>query len=701
MIVLYKTEIPFTLLLLPFLAGLGLDIVFPCNVYLNFFRLAFCVIFFLFIGLNFGYQRLRIYKARWIGGVLVSVLLLLAGYISFEGNRQINSTTHFSKATSAYLIGTIDNEPKLNNNILRFTVNIKQGGNTHTIKPLSGNLLVAMKIDSTQKPDLFYGDEMILPGKFNPVEAPLNPAEFNYKAYLAHQNIYNQTFLVRNQVVVLNHDQGNSIIAKALKLRLYLVNKLKTTMRDTDAIAVASTIILGYRAELCPEVREAYAKTGTMHLLSVAGMHIGLVYLMITFLLNFLPNSKHRKLVRSIISIVLIWCYALITGFSPAVSRAALMLTIVIIGLSYNRHINKLNVLAVSAFILLLYNPFLITDAGFQLSYLAVFGIITIQPYIYKWFTVKHWFTRELWLVGSVSISAQIILFPIGALYFHDFPVYFLISNIFIIIPSAIVMYAGISYLALPHIPGVSAGLGWILEKTVVFMTKTLTLFEHAPGGNINKIWLTPLEFVAAYGLIAAIFCLFTRWDKKWIQLSLILGLTLSVSYGFKTYRASTTNSLTFFSLRKNSGILFKKGDQGILLTDLKPADKAYQYSIQPYLDSCLINQLSTLNTDTLLNFIRKSGNLIQFRDQKILIMNPAIAGKKFSDKLTIDYIYISNNPDINLQYLKENYNFKTLIADGSNSTRRINKLEQEAVLAKVDFKNLKRNKSFILESNN
>jgi competence protein ComEC len=702
MIAFHKGEIPFTLLLLPFLAGLWLDIIYPCSTYIHLLQIAFCFIILAFIALNLGYQHLHLYKAKWIGGLMAGSVLLLAGMICFEANREINSTTHFSKYTSKYLTGIITNEPKLSNGILRFTVKIEKGGDTNQVKAMTGNLLVALKTDTSHQINLSYGDEILLPGKFDVVEPPLNPAEFNYKAYLAHQNIYQQFFLIQHQVAILHHDRGNAIVANALKLRLQLVNKLKSNIHDTDAVAVASTIILGYRADLRKEVQETYAKTGTMHLLSVAGMHVGLVYLMIAFVLSFLPHRKHTKLIKALISITLIWCYALITGFSPAVSRAALMLTMVIIGLTYNRHINKLNVLAVSAFILLLYNPFYITDAGFQLSYLAVFGIIIIQPYIYKWFSFQSRFAREVWLVCSVSIAAQIILFPIAALYFHDFPVYFLASNVFIIIPSAIVMYAGILYLALPNIPVISAALGWCLEKTIQFMTKTLALIEHAPFGSISKIWLSPLDFILAYAIIISVFVFLVIRNKQWLKVSLVIGLLLSVSISLKAYRSSNTNSLIFFSLRKNSGILFRNGNSAVLLTDLKEQDKAYQYSIQPYLDSCKISDVHSIamDKDTDGRFITKHANLIGFNDQKILVLDKASEGKKISNKLNIDYIYVTGSPGISLQYLKQNYTFKLLIADGSNSPRLLNELEQGVLSANINLKNLKRNKSLIFVSN-
>ncbi len=698
-----KASLPVALLLLPFAAGLGIAVLFNMSSYLSWLQVVFYVLLFAFVGLNIGYKTLNVYKARWAGGLLIHTLLLLAGILCIEAHREINFKDHFSKLKASFLIARVTSEPKLNAGTLRFTTAVEQAQTIKGLISVTGNLMVTVRIDSTSKQQFAYGDELLIPTNYTLVEGPANPAEFNYKNYLAHQNIYHQSFLNQKQVSVLKTDQGNMLVANALKLRRYFVAKLARTIRDSDALAVTSTIILGYRADLRKEVQEAYSKTGTMHLLSVSGMHVGLVYLLISFVLAFLPPKHYSKLFKAIISITLIWCYALITGFSPAVCRAALMLSFVIIGMAFNRHINRLNLLAVSAFILLLYNPFLITDAGFQLSYLAVFGIIITQPIIYNSIKVKNKPIRRLWMVCSVSIAAQMVLFPVSAFYFHDLPVYFLASNLFILIPSAIVMYGGIAYLLLPHIPVVTNGLGWFIEKTVILMTKTLSAIEHAPLGSINKIWLNPFESVLFYGLLIAAFYAIVNKNKTALKLSLGFLLLIAVSISVKRFRAMNTDSMTFFSLRKNTGILMRQGDKAILISDLKTTDKNYQYSIQPYLDSCKITNVDIIavDRDTTNNIMAKQQNLVQFDDKRILIIDKK--GNRhisFADKPRLDHIYITGSPAIDLVYLTENYNFKTLIADGRNTPYLLNKLEDQNKSIKLDFWNLKRNNSLVVVSN-
>ena len=697
-----KAEIPFALLLLPFLVGLCLAAYFPLAGRTELFFALFFVAMALFIGLNLAYQKLHIYKNRWLGGALVHVILLIAGIICFNNNREIDRDDHFSKLKSQYIIVTIASEPKLSGQNLHFTAKVEQVYQNNGLAPVSGHVLITLKTDSSHQPCLHYGDQLILPARFNEIEPPQNPAEFNYKSYMAHQNVYQQVYLNGKQVMVVGHAQGNALIGFAQRTRLALVGKLKTNMRDTDAIAVASTMLLGYRADLRKEVQQTYAQTGTMHLLSVAGMHVGLVYLFISFILSFLTKFKHGKLLKISLSIFLIWCYALITGFSPAVCRASLMLSAVIIGLGFSRHISRLNLLAVSAFILLLYNPFYLLDVGFQLSYIAVGGIIIIQPYIYKWLFFGNRWLNELWLVCSVSIAAQIVLFPIGMFYFHDFPVYFLVSNLFVVIPSAIILFVGIVYLALPVIPILSSALAWLVEHTALIMTKTLGFIEHAPFGRVDKLWLSPFEVMLCYGLIISVICLFIYKNKIWLKAGLSFALLIAIAVSVKQFSNISTNNITFYSVGKSTAILVQNGDSGVLLTDMKTTDKNFQYAVEPSLDSCGIGRLGfcPIHSNADNSLFKKNENLIQAGNKTILMINKAFTKKLFPEKLGLDYIYLSGSPKLDLQYLTKNYTFKMLIAGNNNSAYLVKKLEVEASAAKLPFLNLKRNKAFIISSN-
>jgi competence protein ComEC len=699
MIANHKGEIPFLILLLPFILGIGLAINLPAASNITLLVISFFVLSFVFIILNLTYARLKLYKFRWIGGILITFILFLSGYISLIKNNELNNKRHFSKVQAQYLVVKINNEPILKNGWLRFTVNVEETVNNGKKSPSAGTLLLSLK-DNTS--DLTYGDELLIPAKYNTVNQPFNPAEFNYKRYLANQNIYYQGFLFPKQYELLAVGKGNAIISYSLQLRRNLVEKLKRNMRDTNAIAVASTLILGYKADLSNDVLQAYSKTGTVHVLSVSGAHVGAIYILLAFVLSFLNRFKYGKLLKALIIISIIWYYSLLSGFSPAVCRAAVMISMVVIGKTYSRYINTLNILAISAFGLLLYNPLYIVDVGFQLSYLAVFGLIVFQPVVYNWLKFKNKWVDKLWMACSVSIAAQVITFPLSAFYFHQFPVYFLVSNLFIIIPTMIIMYSGIIYLLLPQIPFLSKAIAFVLENSILLMNKFLTWIEHLPFASISKIWLTTAEYLLLYVIIISLF--YFLYDKRsWLlKLSLVSILLLSISISLKRVNKSRTNSIAWLNLNKHKAIVFKNGNSAIVLTDLKDTDKTYRYSIQPYLDSSQVNntRLLPLNQNIKTAWLVKKDGLVQFLNTKMFLINRQPADESLNPKLKIDYIYLTGNPRTGLTAINDNFDYKLLIVDGSNSDNYIGKLKEEAENKKVKYKILKRNISLIAVSN-
>ncbi|WP_413668815.1 ComEC/Rec2 family competence protein [Mucilaginibacter sp. Mucisp86] len=700
MIANHKGEVPVVILLLPFLLGISIGLSFSSGMYLMPLAVGFTSLLFLFLLLNFYYARFKVYKKQWLGGIIIHLLLLLAGWIAAINNNELNNPIHFSKLPAQTQLVRINNEPQLKNGLIRFTASVIANINQKQPVAATGTLMITIKDSAAMQ--LNYGDELLIPGKYSPIDPPFNPAEFNYKKYLAHQNIYYQEFLYPGQYRLVQSNTGNLFIANALALRRQMIQKLKQQLHDPNAIAVASTLILGYKADLSEDVLQAYSKTGTIHVLSVSGAHVAIIWALLTFMLGFLNRVKHGRLIKAIIIIPVIWYYAMLTGFSPAVCRAAVMISTVIVGKTYSRYINNLNILAVSAFILLLYNPLLITDVGFQLSYLAVAGLVVLQPVVYTWFTINNKWVDKLWALCSVSIAAQVITFPLSAFYFHQFPVYFLFSNLFIVIPTAVIMYSGIFYLLLPQIPYISTALAWILEKSILLMNYVLAWVEHLPFASINKIWLTATEYLLLYAIIICAF--YFLYDRKtWLlRTSIALTLLLAVSISIKQYRSYNTNSIAFLNLRKNTGIVFKNGNHAIVLSNLADTDKNYNYSIRPYLDSCKISDVALYqpNQDIQSGFLRKQDNFIQFRTQSIIIVNKDYTDTISLKKRKTDYLYITGNPKIQLAIVNKNHEYHTIIIDATNTPKTVQLIVDQAHALHTNYVVLKRNKSFVAASN-
>ena len=696
----HKGEIPFITLVLPFLLGLWEGLYFSYFILSTYLITAFFVLAAFFILLNLNYSRFQLYRFRWVGGLLINALLFLFGWVLIINYSELNNARHFSKNPSQYLLIKINNEPRLSGDQLRFSATVEASVNKNIKISANGTLLINLK-DSSAK-NLYYGDELLIPANYTLVDPPFNPAEFNYKNYLAHKNIYCQSFLYGRQYVLLNKDAGNPLVAYSLRLRHSMVEKLKANMHDKQAIAVASTLILGYKADLGTDIIQSYSKTGTIHVLTVSGMHVAILFYLLNLMLVFLDKYRYGKLIKATIIILLIWYYSLLTGLSPAVCRAALMISMVIIGKTYNRYINTLNILAASAFILLLYDPFLITDVGFQLSYLSICGLVILQPVVYNWVHFKYKWTNKIWSLCALSISAQVITFPLSAYYFHQFPVYFLVSNLFVIIPVMVIMYVGIAYFIFSPVAFIAKILGYVLEQTILLMNKALNFIEHLPYAGINKIWLNTSEYLLLYVIIISLF--YFSYQQKKRVLKIVFGLVslLAISISLKRWNSLNSNNITIFNLRKHPGIAFKQGDDAVILSDLPDSDKNYKYSVQPCLDSSKIThvQLFTLDKDIDLPYIHKKQNLVQFGDKTLLIFNKDMQNMNLPEKLKVDYIYVSGNPNADIGFVNKNYQYSYLIIGADNSDRVIRQFQPDTTKHPSNLKILKRNFYLTLVSN-
>ena len=696
MIAAHKGEVPFAIYILPFSAGIAFGLYFP-QVYFISLIIPFCILLSCFILLNVFYSRLKVYNLRWIGGVLIHLQLFLVGWIAVFHQDTRNKPDYFALKKANYLLVKINNEPKQSGNFIHFTGETELAIKGEQRDAVSGSLILTVRTDTIHH--FAYGDELLIPAKIAEVEPPYNPGEFNYKQYLAHQQIYYQSFLIASQCVLVKSNAGNPLIAYSLKLRQKLVEKFSGNMHSHEAIAVASTLILGYKADLSPDVLQAYSDTGTIHVLSVSGAHVAIIFVFISFAFSFLNKYRYGKYFKAIISILLIWFYAMLTGFSPAVCRAAVMISFVITGKTFSRYINTVNILAISAFILLLYNPLLITDVGFQLSYLAVAGLVVFQPVIYEQFEFKQRWKNKLWYYISASLAAQLITFPLSAFYFHQFPVYFLISNLFIILPSEIIMFTGLIYLMMPKIPLLSNVLGYLLEHAILWMDKGFAVIEKAPIANIRQIWISGADCIIVVTAIVVLFYFVYTRRALLLRLGLLCILLVCMDLSYNRINEADNDSITFLNLRKHLGVLFKKDDQAVLITDLQPTDKTFVYSIKPCLDSNRISVISCIRPDSNFknNWFCKRAGFIQFEDKRMVLMD-----KTFSPNSPVsikaDYVFLTNNPHINLKHIN-GYGFSKLILNGDSREALTQTIKRQADSLHIDFVSLKRNKALELFS--
>ncbi len=293
---------------------------------------------------------------------------------------------------------------------------------------------------------------------------------------------------------------------------------------DGDEFGMLSALTLGYKDALAPELRESFSTTGAMHVLAVSGLHVGIIFVVFGFLFSFMDRWRLGKRLKPIVIIFLLWCYAFITGLSPSVLRSSVMFSCMVLSGVFGRKSNTYNNIFLSAFFLLFFNPNLLFDIGFQLSYSAVLAIVYFQPKIAGLIYVKNRWLRWAWELAAVSLAAQLGTAPFSVFYFHQFPNYFLLSN-FVVIPAAtLILYAAVALFVFSPVPYVNVAVAFVLKWILKIMYACIVWIEHLPY-SLSIVWIDGWQLLSLY---AALFAVMWWLDKKsFVSLAAVVCLLL------------------------------------------------------------------------------------------------------------------------------------------------------------------------------
>ncbi|WP_316799412.1 ComEC/Rec2 family competence protein [Pedobacter frigidisoli] len=691
---MFKSEYIFVRILVPFVSGIPLFYFFPVLTVINWLSLCTFFLFVLILTLNITYKKFNVHRFKGISGILTLFFFFnLGGLISLWNNQQIRRD-YFGKQTSTSVRIWVKDEPQRKGNILRFKAEVICAYQSRKRIKSTGQLMVALTIDTLHSINLDYGDELIISGRYLPVDPPYNPAEFDFKWWLASQNIYRQTFIDQNHMKILNRNCGNPVIRLALQIRKHQIIKYRSLIKNNEAFAVASTLILGFRADLDKETLNAYSKTGTIHALSVSGSHVAIIFFVLDFLLAFLDKKQWLSILKFVLICTLIWIYALITGLSPSVVRASIMISIFITAKTFARNKNAYNTLAFSAFCQLAYNPFLIWDVGFQLSYLSVLGLIYLQPKINSWVYIKNKWIDKIWELIALSLSAQLATFPLSVYYFHQFPVYFLLANLFISIPLILMMVLGLAVL-FPFLNHISPLFEWVIVST----NTGLKWMSNLPYATVPVIWINLPELIfLCIGLILFILA-FAKFKKKILAFGMIFYLTYSLMISYREWKIMQQKKIIFFSLRKNYAAAFITGRHTVLVTDLAAGDNIYLSAVKPALEQAYTNKTEffKLNENIVRPYFIQKNHQIIFNKYRIMIIDECFNDKQIRGKAKLSCIWLTGNNQFDLQKLSKQIEYKNLVIDATNKEYKIVAFKAFAENNRVSSYILKKNPAYLI----
>jgi competence protein ComEC len=538
--------------------------------------------------------------------------------------------------------------------------------NTTEWQNLEGKIILYFSKDEFKLP-YRYGDVLLIKGNPQLVLKPSNPGEFDYKRFLTFRNIYHQHFLKANDVLYLNNDPPSTIMGYALHARDWADKTLKRFVEGEREQAIASALVLGVVDGLDNELLNAYAATGAMHVLAVSGLHISIIYMILLWLLKPLYKFRSGPWILAVISLFVLWGYAFITGLSPSVLRAVTMFSFMAIARPTHQSTNIYNTLAASAFCLLIFDPYLIMSVGFQLSYLAVLGIVYLQPGLYQLWEPRNWLWDEVWKITCVSIAAQIATFALGLLYFHQFPNYFLLSNLLVIPGSFLVLILGIVILAVSFVSVLASLLGFLLMWLIKILNIVVFTVEAFPFSLIEDIYITTSQCWLLMGIIIA-FILLIEYKKFYYSVAALVGVIFfSILQWNHFIQKINLQKITVYNVRGHSAVDFMdRGDTYFLTDSVLQRDAAkIRFHIRP-------NRLEAGTYEVHAQFgqpfIQPLPGAQLIRWHKMTIVH--VTGKHFvlPPGFQPDWLVIGNNSLKDIARLSSQLDHTKIILDSSNS---------------------------------
>jgi competence protein ComEC len=459
------------------------------------------------------------------------------------------------------------------------------------------------------------GDKLLVNTKLSFIEPPKNPNQFHYEKFMKRKGIFLTGYIPNHSWKKSEKVNRSSIKRYASYLQRFLSNKLVESGLSGAEFSVAAVALLGNDETLESDLRASYAASGASHILCVSGMNVGIIFMILNFLLFPLEHSVKSRFIKNMILLVSVWIYANITGLTPSVTRATVMFTFVIAGKFLQRKTNVFHSLFTSIFILLVNNPLLLFELGFQLGYLAIFGIVLFQSKIDKWYKAKTKVGSYLWNLLTVSLAVQVCIAPLTIFYFGRFPVYFLLTNLFIIPISFAMMVTGVATLAFSFLEFLSKGTGFLLNLEVEMMNKIIIFIEKLPGALISNISINTIQVFLLYAVILS-FLVFQKNKKGLIVFNMLVLNFFLLIHSLDILKSKQHIEVVRYEISKSPTFQFCHQGNALIFSDstCNEQDKRYQYNIQNHdIKKRVKNRFVKFDEDIENSFLCKKGDFIYF----------------------------------------------------------------------------------------
>lgn len=512
--------------------------------------------------------------------------------------------------------GYVREPPVLRERTVKLNLQLDAVAENGRLLPMKEKCLLSLERDEVAE-NLNYGDVLLFRTRLRPVDPPLNEAAFNYRKYMIRRGVCRQAYVSSAQWTWYGKNVGNPLLLHVSRWRGYLVELLKNGSLDDASKGLVATMLLGDDSFLDPEVSGTYSAVGVSHVLCVSGMHVGIIYLMLDNLLFFLKRNRVQRMLKVLLLVAAVWLYACMVALTPSVVRSAVMFSFVSLGKLFRQQTQTYNSLLTSAFLMLLFRPLLLFEPGFQMSYLAVWGIVCLQPRLQQCWQPRSRLLAYLWGIWSVSIAAQLFTSPVSIYCFHQFPTYFLLSNVVVVSMAPLVIGLGLAYLLCTFSALLSAIVAKVLDTIIRIMHGGVTAVAAIPGASISGIYLSPLQLVLLYAALLLLLSFLMK--RRAFVLLLVMGCFCAVAADglWHAYRNLTRQETRLYAVAHHAVVEVANGRESRVFTDAPEnyAEGAFGFSLREcqLKNGNLHPQLQ--RSDTLTEHWVKCGNYFQIGD--------------------------------------------------------------------------------------
>jgi competence protein ComEC len=596
--------------------------------------------------------------------------------------------------TASFIMATISEPPVEKNKSYKAIATVRAIIKNDSVYQSKGKVLLYFAKDSSQNHP-GYGDKIIIRKNLTKIKNSGNPAAFDYERYCAFQQIFHQCNLKKNDWVLLEGKDVTTYKQVIFKTRQIIIDVLNKYIAGKGEAALANALLIGYKVDLDKDLVQAYSNVGVVHLIAISGLHLALIYALLLWLTRRIPFIKKLSIIRLILILFCLWFFSLLTGASASVLRSAVMFSFIATGMTVNKRSSIYNSLASSAFVLLCYDPFMLWDVGFQLSYLAVTGIVIAQRYIYNWFYFSNKLLNAIWKLAAVSLAAQIFTLPVCIYYFHQLPLLFLLSNIIAIPLSTIALWGCIMLVLISPLHVIALYTGKAITVIIWVLNHTVLLINAIPFSLWDGISLSLTGSILLY----LVFIFFLYWlikkNMTAFKFGVLSSFILTGMIAFEKWQSSHQKKIIVYNVPFHKAIDFITGNGYHFVgdEDLVTDGLLKNFHLKPG----RVSLMPGAKEDHGINLYQRN-KFYQFHGKRILIIDTAVVYIPAAEKMYVDYIVISKNPKIFMPGLAAVFNCNIYVFDASNPLWKIDKWKKDCEELHLRFHSVPEQGAFVTD---